>query len=570
MRRPLVVLLTLVAFGCLAGAVQALGIAALPLVSSAAQTSGGGGDDGARAGVPVRAGRVVVDARADRPDVRPGDGRCADARGACTLRAAVMEANAGKGLTHVVLPRGTYVLRLRGAGEDRARRGDLDVRRSLTVEGRGRVTVGGGRRDRVFDVARGVRLELRRLAVVGGAPPAGESGGAIRSAGRLLLTGAKVAKSAVRGDGTSGGGVFNDGGTVLARDAQVNRNSAPGGGGAIASDGGTVLLRDSRLLVNSAGTGGAVRLALDATADLRDSALERNRSTGAGGGAVEVAGGRLAVLRGSLSGNEAAGAGVGGAIRNDGGAVRVDGAELLRNGAGAGGGAVAAVGGETTVTQTQVKGNAAADGGGLDVAGGTATVDAVVLEGNRVSGAGGAVRVRSGGALALSGSSYLVDNLAAGAGGGAISNDGGRVTVDGGVLGGNAADGSGGAGGALRNVSGTVELRGADVSRNRAARAGGALAVAGGSVAVANATVDENSAALGGGLHLSGGTVTLGGDRGSRLSGNRASVRGGALWVGAGVLRAPRANLLSNVAPQSRRAWVAPGARATLGGEPIG
>ena len=47
--------------------------------------------------------RFQVDATHDAVDASPGDGVCADATGACTLRAAVMEANAVVGLDFVGL-----------------------------------------------------------------------------------------------------------------------------------------------------------------------------------------------------------------------------------------------------------------------------------------------------------------------------------------------------------------------------------------------------------------------------------------------------------------------------------
>lgn len=571
MRRSLVVLLALLVLGGLAGAVQALGVASLPLLAPSAGSSAAR-EEGR--GVAVRGGRVVVNTTADRPDVDAGDGRCAGPKGFCTLRAAVMEANANDELNRVVLRRRTYTLRRPGGGEDRGRSGDLDVRRSLTIEGRGAL-LRAGRRDRAFDLAPNARLAIGGLRIVGGAPPEGESGGAIRAAGRLVLSGVKVAKSAVAGEGASGGGIFvASGGSALLRETQVNRNVAPGGGGAIAADGGTVLLRDSRLLANTAGAGGALRLAVDAVADLRDSELERNRATAAGGGAVAVAGGRLTVLRGSLSGNEAGGGGSGGAIRNDGGSVIVDGASLLRNGAGASGGGVAAAGGSTTLDHVQLNDNAAADGGGLDLAGGArAAIRNAVVQGNRVAGSGGAVRLAAGSALDVTGGSYLIVNHAAGGGagqgGGAIHNAGGRVAIDGGTVSGNRA--TGGAGGALDNRAGTIAVRGADLARNAAARAGGGIAVAGGTVAVADALVDENVAARGGGIHVAGGTVTVGGERGSRIASNRASEQGGGLWVAAaGTLRATRTNMVSNRAPAGARAWVAQGGRATRDGERLG
>ena len=44
------------------------------------------------------AARFNVDVTMDAADVLPGDGKCADAAGNCTLRAAVQEANAFAGM----------------------------------------------------------------------------------------------------------------------------------------------------------------------------------------------------------------------------------------------------------------------------------------------------------------------------------------------------------------------------------------------------------------------------------------------------------------------------------------
>jgi hypothetical protein len=50
----------------------------------------------------------VLTSGADGEDVDPGDGACASASGACTLRAAVMEANARPGPDRILAPAGTY------------------------------------------------------------------------------------------------------------------------------------------------------------------------------------------------------------------------------------------------------------------------------------------------------------------------------------------------------------------------------------------------------------------------------------------------------------------------------
>ena len=76
-----------------------------------------------------------VDSTNDSLDTHPGDGICADAAGSCTLRAAIREANALPGHDVIELPAGEYALTRSGAGENRSRSGDLDVRDSLTVTG---------------------------------------------------------------------------------------------------------------------------------------------------------------------------------------------------------------------------------------------------------------------------------------------------------------------------------------------------------------------------------------------------------------------------------------------------
>lgn len=72
----------------------------------------------------------VVTSTADQLDVAPGDGRCDSDPGSgtrCTLRAALMEANVLGGMQTIRVPSGTYKLTLKGAEEDGARSGDLDI-----------------------------------------------------------------------------------------------------------------------------------------------------------------------------------------------------------------------------------------------------------------------------------------------------------------------------------------------------------------------------------------------------------------------------------------------------------
>ncbi|HKC24413.1 MAG TPA: hypothetical protein VKF32_06705, partial [Thermoanaerobaculia bacterium] len=76
----------------------------------------------------------TVDSTLDGPDANVGDGICANATKACTLRAAIMEANAQTDAT-ILLPGGlTYTLTIPpGCGGTTEACGDLNVEVSMTI-----------------------------------------------------------------------------------------------------------------------------------------------------------------------------------------------------------------------------------------------------------------------------------------------------------------------------------------------------------------------------------------------------------------------------------------------------
>ncbi|MEE4329224.1 MAG: Ig-like domain-containing protein [Wenzhouxiangella sp.] len=78
----------------------------------------------------------------DSVDANPGDGSCADSGGLCSLRAAVMEANAnGSGNDVINLPALTYTLTIpSGSSDTNASVGDLDIASSMTFVGSGAAT----------------------------------------------------------------------------------------------------------------------------------------------------------------------------------------------------------------------------------------------------------------------------------------------------------------------------------------------------------------------------------------------------------------------------------------------
>jgi len=69
----------------------------------------------------------TVNTTLETDDVNPGNGACLDAGGKCSLRAALMEANARPGADTVTIPSGTYSQTKR-----------LNVTDDLTVNGAGR------------------------------------------------------------------------------------------------------------------------------------------------------------------------------------------------------------------------------------------------------------------------------------------------------------------------------------------------------------------------------------------------------------------------------------------------
>src|SRR5262245_13517839 len=101
---------------------------------------------------PAAAVTFTVDTTADAVDALPGDGSCATGAGACSLRAAVQEANALAGPDAITLPAGTYVLTLAG-NDDTSAAGDLDVHGTLAITGAGAATtiIDGNAANRVIE-----------------------------------------------------------------------------------------------------------------------------------------------------------------------------------------------------------------------------------------------------------------------------------------------------------------------------------------------------------------------------------------------------------------------------------
>src|SRR3989304_6029497 len=191
--------------------------------------------------------------------------------GDCSLREAIIAANAHPGADIITLPAGTYALTLSGSGEDASATGDLDITDDLTINGgcanktiidaEGAMGLG----DRVLDIRDGVTAVIYDLTITGGFD---ESGGGRfvegpSPAGTLILN-----NSTVRGNtsspptGSSGGGGIWSNGALTLNNSTVSGNTAVGvsfgSGGGILSYHGSVTLNNSTVSGNVANYGGGI------------------------------------------------------------------------------------------------------------------------------------------------------------------------------------------------------------------------------------------------------------------------------------------------------------------------
>ncbi|MCC6849425.1 MAG: CSLREA domain-containing protein [Deltaproteobacteria bacterium] len=286
------------------------------------------------------------------------DGAC-DAD--CSLREALIAANAAPGLDSIEVPAGTYVLG--GAGhEDLAASGDLDIGGSVTIAGAGAslTIVDGGGVDRVFDVVATATVTLRGLTIRNGRVPDGDAqgGGGLlwneRDTGRTLaLTLADVAVTGNDGGrGLDGGGGIRIGqegppaSSVTIRDSTIRDNTladGDGGGLHLCCDHLTVAIQRTTISGNAAaddpnvaglhGEGGGVyHCCNDTSLTVSDSTISDNDGPTQGGGLYACCGQALHTLvtlqRTTVRGNRALGAGT---FQGTGGGIEGEGAVVLVN-----------------------------------------------------------------------------------------------------------------------------------------------------------------------------------------------------------------------------------------------
>ena len=207
----------------------------------------------------------------------------------CSLREAVLAADAGSGGDTIVLPAGHFRLGIAGTAEDAAATGDLDLTKNVTIAGAGAraTTIDGLGIDRVLDVASGVTAAVKDVTITGGLL-AGDGAG-IRNAGTLTLLRDTIAGNRAQG---FGGGVASSGPSLAVTQSTIAGNQASFGGGVSFSK--ALLVTSSTITGNVAGSpgsamgnAGGIKGELGSTLLVASSTVTANQSfagPGSGGG----------------------------------------------------------------------------------------------------------------------------------------------------------------------------------------------------------------------------------------------------------------------------------------------
>lgn len=404
----------------------------------------------------------TVNTTSDTKDANLSDGICADSTGACSLRAAVQQADKSNDLNEIDVPAGAYTLTIPGPtnGETcntcvgAASTGDLDLLNPVSIVGRGSsvstITTNAGSgagsfNDRVFDIPYGgfgtaYPVSISGLTITHGAAGPDENG--------------------------SGGGLFDGMDTVDGSSAGL---CSPTGAATC-----TLQLSDVALEQNTSGNGGGGAAFVNAQVAMDSSKLENNSATNEGGGIDDL--GQLTLTNTTIDGNSVSN-GYGGGIHTVAAGLHMTNVSVKSNGVtnGFGGGiydsdSLDATGnaGVDTISGSLIEGNNAdLGGGGLVTDGlGDVSVDTTTFESNTASGDGGAGAENTpSGTLSITSSTFTLNDTQGGYGGAIF--DSGPLSVANVTMSLNFADrGAGLYSNTSTSVAGTIALTNDTIAAN--------------------------------------------------------------------------------------------------------
>ncbi len=297
---------------------------------------------------PVSAAHVFeVTTFADAVDASVGN-TCLTSTGACSLRAAIQEANFQSGGPHTIkLPAGTYNLTLQGAQgqmEDGSMSGDLDINASMNIEGFGadKTTIivlnpSANTDYRVFHIGTSSAASVPNVTIKGVTIKGGQSSqgaGIYLQSGSLELLDSQIDANNVNISNSVGGaGIFSNGNlkiknSTIANNGVSNNSNAFGGGIYIGSNATGTQITGSTIYNNtiSGAQGGGVYVGSSNSSFpliIASSTIYRNNvaSGGTVGGLFGISGAFMQMRNSVLAGNQAGGINVndcGGVITSSG------------------------------------------------------------------------------------------------------------------------------------------------------------------------------------------------------------------------------------------------------------
>lgn len=465
----------------------------------------------------------------DRFDDEPTATACTATLNDCSLRGAIIAANANLGADTITLPAGTYLLDEVGTGDDA---GDLDVNGDLTINGADQATTiidGNGTvtGEQVFTVFGGWTVELNDLKITGGdGNPVGGiinfgtltltnvtiddnhgtgSGGGIYTSAGLTLSSSTVSNNTA----SNGAGIYVHAGTVTFTSSTLSGNIATGPGGAINHNSGTITIEGtSEITDNQASNGGGI-FTSGGTLTVDSSLIYMNQATSSGGGIHINPGASVTLTNTTVNRNDSTGSGSSGGGIKTYGSLEMHGGQIALNTAGGSGGGLS-VGSSATVDiyDAYINDNHVTEdpsyGGGIDNFEGQLALYDSTVSANWVSGTpsssfsrGGGIH-SSGGDLTLTGS-MILDNDALDSGGGVFFSNG-NLNITNAVFRGNELSGSASAGGGLFNgTSSTTIIKQTEFSANISADRSGGIHNQG-TITLENATISGNSASFAAGM----------------------------------------------------------------------
>src|SRR5512142_490554 len=179
-------------------------------------------------------------------DTAPVPANCVSGTGTCTLRAAILAANASAAADTVILPAGTYTLTIPGRNENAAATGDLDIvvaGGALTISGAGAATtiIDAGGLDRVFDISAQSAVIISDVTIRNG-NSLGAVGGGILTGGagisltlnNVVISGNTTGVANIEGDAVNIGA---GGATVTMNNVAIVSNNSLGGGNIVSVGG---------------------------------------------------------------------------------------------------------------------------------------------------------------------------------------------------------------------------------------------------------------------------------------------------------------------------------------------